>query len=102
MPVLAIGGAASYGEQVGEAMKLLADDVQSVVIPGAGHWVAEQAPDDDAGGADGVPGPVPGRGAHTQAGCCRGVDACLPVNGHLRPFPDPHAPARRPDSRGSW
>src|ERR671921_601803 len=29
MPVLAIGGAASYGEHVGEAMRLVADDVQS-------------------------------------------------------------------------
>ena len=46
MPVLAIGGAASYGDHVAEAMKPLADDVQSVVIPGAGHWVAEQAPDE--------------------------------------------------------
>ena len=46
MPVLAIGGAASYGEHVAEAMKLVADDVQSVVIAGAGHWVAEQAPDE--------------------------------------------------------
>ena len=45
-------------------MKLVADDVQSVVIPGAGHWVAEQAPGSDAGGADRVPGPVPRRGAH--------------------------------------
>jgi pimeloyl-ACP methyl ester carboxylesterase len=36
MPVLAIGGAASYGDHVGDAMKLLADDVQSVVIAGAG------------------------------------------------------------------
>ena len=45
MPVLAIGGESSYGGHVGEAMKLLADDVQSVVIPGAGHWVAEEAPD---------------------------------------------------------
>ena len=27
-------------------MKLVADDVQSVVIPGAGHWVAEEAPDE--------------------------------------------------------
>lgn len=45
MPVLAIGGEASYGGHVGDAMKPLADDVQSVVIPGAGHWVAEQAPD---------------------------------------------------------
>jgi pimeloyl-ACP methyl ester carboxylesterase len=45
MPVLAIGGEASYGEHVGEAMELVADDVQSVVIPGTGHWVAETAPD---------------------------------------------------------
>ena len=45
MPVLAIGGEASYGEIVGNAMKPLADDVQSVVIPGAGHWVAEEAPE---------------------------------------------------------
>ena len=46
MPVLAIGGAESYGEHVAEVMKLVADDVQSVVIAGAGHWVAEQAPDE--------------------------------------------------------
>ena len=46
MPVLAIGGAASSGEKVGEAMKLLANDVQSAVIPGAGHWVAEEAPEE--------------------------------------------------------
>ncbi|MCD0486325.1 alpha/beta hydrolase [Streptacidiphilus sp. ASG 303] len=44
MPVLAIGGAESWGEAVGDAMKPLAEDVRSVVIPGAGHWVAEQAP----------------------------------------------------------
>ena len=46
MPVLAIGGAASHGEHVGQAMAPLADDVQSVVIPGVGHWVAEGAPDE--------------------------------------------------------
>jgi pimeloyl-ACP methyl ester carboxylesterase len=46
MPVLAIGGAASWGEQVGDAMKLVAEDVQSAVISGAGHWVAEQAPEE--------------------------------------------------------
>ena len=46
MPVLAIGGAESWGEEVGNGMKLAADDVQSVVIPGAGHWVAEQAPEE--------------------------------------------------------
>jgi pimeloyl-ACP methyl ester carboxylesterase len=46
MPVLAIGGAAGYGEHVGDAMKLVADDAQSVVIPGIGHWVAEEAPEE--------------------------------------------------------
>ena len=46
MPVLAIGGEAGYGEHVGEAMSTLASDLQSVVIAGAGHWVAEQAPED--------------------------------------------------------
>jgi pimeloyl-ACP methyl ester carboxylesterase len=44
MPVLAIGGEASFGEHVGEAMMLVADDVQSVVIPGTGHFVAEESP----------------------------------------------------------
>jgi pimeloyl-ACP methyl ester carboxylesterase len=46
MPVLAIGGAASWGDRVGEAMKPLADDVRSVVIASAGHWVAEEAPEE--------------------------------------------------------
>ena len=46
MPVLAIGGAASFGDHVGEAMRPVADDVESVVIPGAGHFVAEEAPDE--------------------------------------------------------
>ena len=46
MPVLAIGGAESSGEGVGNTMKLIADDVQSMVLPGSGHWVAEQAPEE--------------------------------------------------------
>jgi pimeloyl-ACP methyl ester carboxylesterase len=46
MPVLAISGADSWGEAVGEAFKSLANDVQSAVIPGAGHWFAEQAPEE--------------------------------------------------------
>jgi pimeloyl-ACP methyl ester carboxylesterase len=46
MPVLAIGGAASFGEHVGEAVQVVADDVQSVVVPGAGHFVAEEAPEE--------------------------------------------------------
>ncbi len=45
MPVLAIGGEVSYGEHVADAMRPIAADVQPAVIAGAGHWVAEQAPD---------------------------------------------------------
>lgn len=46
MPVLAIGGEESGGAGVAETMKLVADDVRGVVLQGAGHWVAEQAPDE--------------------------------------------------------
>ena len=46
MPVLAIGGEASWGPAVGGAMGELATDVQTLVIPGTGHWVAEEAPDE--------------------------------------------------------
>jgi pimeloyl-ACP methyl ester carboxylesterase len=46
MPVLAMGGAESTGEGSGQSMQLVAEDVQSVVIAGAGHWIAEQAPEE--------------------------------------------------------
>jgi pimeloyl-ACP methyl ester carboxylesterase len=46
MPVLAIGGAESSGDMVGATMQLVADDVQTIVLAGAGHWVAEQAPEE--------------------------------------------------------
>ena len=46
MPVLAIGGAASGGENVGKSVGLAAENVESVVIPGAGHFVAEEAPEE--------------------------------------------------------
>jgi pimeloyl-ACP methyl ester carboxylesterase len=45
LPVLAVGGAESSGDGPGNTMKLAADDVQTVVLAGTGHWVAEQAPD---------------------------------------------------------
>jgi pimeloyl-ACP methyl ester carboxylesterase len=44
MPVLAMGGAESSGTMAADTMKLVADDVQTLVIPGIGHWLAEQAP----------------------------------------------------------
>ena len=46
MPVLAVSGEDSWGEAVGEAFNSLAGEVQSAVIPGAGHWFAEQAPEE--------------------------------------------------------
>ena len=46
MPVLAVGGAASFGEHVGEALRLVAPDVHSVVIPDTGHFLAEESPTD--------------------------------------------------------
>ena len=46
MPVLAVGGAASFGSHVGESLVPLATDVRSLVIPDAGHWLAEEAPDE--------------------------------------------------------
>jgi pimeloyl-ACP methyl ester carboxylesterase len=45
MPVLAMGGEESGGENAGKAMTLVADDVRTVVLSGSGHWVAEQAPE---------------------------------------------------------
>jgi pimeloyl-ACP methyl ester carboxylesterase len=46
MPVLAMGGEQSVGSMAADTMKLTADDVQTLVIPGIGHWLAEQAPDE--------------------------------------------------------
>ena len=46
MPVMALGGANSWGGLVGNVN---ADDLQTVVIPGVGHWLAEQAPDEMLG-----------------------------------------------------
>jgi pimeloyl-ACP methyl ester carboxylesterase len=44
IPVLAIGGENSWGALAGEGLKPAANDVETVVIPGVGHWVAEKAP----------------------------------------------------------
>ena len=45
IPLLGIGGELSYGDHVGEALHAVAENVETVVITGAGHWVAEEAPD---------------------------------------------------------
>lgn len=44
MPVLAIGGAASFGPTMAVVMQAAAIDVQERVIPGSGHWLMEEQP----------------------------------------------------------
>jgi pimeloyl-ACP methyl ester carboxylesterase len=46
LPVLGIGGAKSLGDQVADTMKLAADDVQTLVIPGCGHHPPEETPEE--------------------------------------------------------
>jgi pimeloyl-ACP methyl ester carboxylesterase len=46
LPVLAIGGAEGIGEGAANTMRLAADDVHSVVIPGCGHYCLEEAPEE--------------------------------------------------------
>ncbi|WP_419814069.1 alpha/beta fold hydrolase [Glacieibacterium sp.] len=44
MPVLAIGGAASFGETMATVVRFAATDVQGAVIAGSGHWLMEEQP----------------------------------------------------------
>ncbi|QAY94312.1 alpha/beta fold hydrolase [Pseudomonas sp. ACM7] len=44
MPVLAVGGEKSFAENEAIVMRNAADTVTQVVIPGAGHWLMEEAP----------------------------------------------------------
>jgi pimeloyl-ACP methyl ester carboxylesterase len=46
MPVLGIGGEHSLRDQVADTMKLAADDVQTLVVPGCGHHPAEETPEE--------------------------------------------------------
>jgi pimeloyl-ACP methyl ester carboxylesterase len=44
MPVLAIGGAKSFGPTMALVMRSAATNVTEVVIPDSGHWLMEEAP----------------------------------------------------------
>lgn len=44
MPVLAVGGEKSFGANEAVVMRNAATDVREMVIPGAGHWLMEEAP----------------------------------------------------------
>ena len=45
LPVLAIGGAEGLGSATAGTLELVADNVQTLVIPGCGHFVPEEAPE---------------------------------------------------------
>ena len=45
MPVLALAGAGGrYADRIGPMMEEVATEVTAGVIPGAGHWLAEENP----------------------------------------------------------
>ncbi len=44
MPVLALGGDHSFGTQMADIMRLVADDVSGGIIANSGHWVMEEQP----------------------------------------------------------
>lgn len=45
MPVLAIGGEKSFGENMAIVMRNAATNVRGEVVPDAGHWLMEESPD---------------------------------------------------------
>ena len=66
MPVLAMGGAESSGAMVADTMKLTADNVQTLVIPSVGHWLAEQAPDELVAALTEFLAPYRDKGKHSE------------------------------------
>lgn len=46
MPVLAVGGERGIGVHVEESISQVAEDVRGVLLPGAGHWLSDERPDE--------------------------------------------------------
>jgi pimeloyl-ACP methyl ester carboxylesterase len=44
MPVLAIGGEASFGSMMATVMRFAATEVEEAIIPASGHWIMEENP----------------------------------------------------------
>ena len=44
MPVLAVGGAKSFGPMMATVMRAAADDVTEGQVPDSGHWIMEENP----------------------------------------------------------
>jgi pimeloyl-ACP methyl ester carboxylesterase len=57
IPVLGIGGENSWGRAAADGIKSAANDVQTALIPGTGHWVAEQSPKEVLEALDGFLAP---------------------------------------------
>jgi pimeloyl-ACP methyl ester carboxylesterase len=45
MPVLSIAGEKSVGDFLGAQARLYANNVQSIIVKGSGHWLIDEAPD---------------------------------------------------------
>jgi pimeloyl-ACP methyl ester carboxylesterase/enamine deaminase RidA (YjgF/YER057c/UK114 family) len=44
MPVLALGGEATFGPLIGAVIRGVAENVEDVTIPDCGHWITEEQP----------------------------------------------------------
>jgi pimeloyl-ACP methyl ester carboxylesterase len=44
MPVLAMGGGKANSDALGKQAKLVATNVETLVLPNTGHWVMEERP----------------------------------------------------------
>jgi pimeloyl-ACP methyl ester carboxylesterase len=44
MPVLALGGEKSFGDQMAAIMRFTATNVSGGIVPGSGHWIMEENP----------------------------------------------------------
>ena len=65
IPVLGIGGENSWGGAAAGGIAPAATDVESLTVPDAGHWLAEQAPDDMLAALDDFLAPYRAAAAHT-------------------------------------
>ena len=90
IPVLGIGGVNSWGPAVGGAMNGFATNVQTAVIAGAGHWVAEQAPRNLLATLRPVPGALPHRFLTPRTEQWAASSPPTARSGHSRDHPMPY------------
>ncbi len=48
VPIIALGGERSQGARIGQMVEMVADNVQGDVVPGAGHFLPEESPEEIA------------------------------------------------------